>query len=190
MEPMTFLQSRTKLKTNIATALFGALALVTMVLIAIPIIPSAAYLKYEPSGAVLLMAGVLLRPRAGLAACLVKDLLYLLAMGANPFGVLGDFLCTSIFAGTGAWMLRRAQGRTQAAGYLLVATILSMLVMIPANFPILYLEFGMSPQRVWASMPAIIPFNFIKGILNSALFLMCSGLLSRGQIDLCGMRRG
>lgn len=167
------------LKRRVAASLLGTVSFLVMVLVSIPIIPSAAYLKYEPSGAVLLLTAALIHPAAGLLACFVKDLLYFFATGANIFGVMADFLCTGSFALTGAWLLRMPRGRVGAAGRILPAVLVSTLVMIPANFAVLYLQFGMSSHAVWASMPAIIPFNLVKGTLNGGLYLFLAPPLVR-----------
>lgn len=45
-----------------------------------------------------------------------------------------------------------------------------ILVMIPANFVILNLQFGLAPARVAALLwPVIIPFNALASALNTAL---------------------
>jgi hypothetical protein len=55
-----------------------------------------------------------------------------------------------------------------------------VLVMIPANFVILYLEFGMPPARVAGMLlPAIVPFNAVKAALNALLALAVAEPLGR-----------
>jgi len=158
---------------KIVICLVAALALVVMLCVALPIIPGAPYLRYEPSGAILLLAAVVVSPPAGLAAFLLKDALYFLLTGANIFGVLGDLLCTGTYIAAAAWCLRLRRNTVLPAVWpLLLATLAGTAVMIPANYLILFLEFGMTAATVTALLPAIIVFNLLKGVLNSVVYLL------------------
>ncbi|MEH7254880.1 hypothetical protein V7111_22485 [Neobacillus niacini] len=54
------------------------------------------------------------------------------------------------------------------------------LVMIPLNMIIVPFEFGMSFEKVWVLMlPVYIPFNLIKGALNTAIFIAVWSLLTK-----------
>lgn len=187
MRHMESSQTKIKLRVDICAALFGTIAFLIMAAISIPIIPSASYLKYEPSGAILLMAAVLLNPIAGLAACFIKDVLYFFIMGANPIGLVGDFLCTGLFSLTGSLLLRRQSNWKWQVISLISAALTSTIVMIPSNFLILYLEFGTPPEGVWASMPVIVCFNLGKGVLNGCMFFMLTGVVRR--IEMGGAQR-
>ena len=46
------------------------------------------------------------------------------------------------------------------------------LLMIPANYVILHLQYGMSVEAVSASMIYVIPFNLLKTVLNCAISLL------------------
>jgi riboflavin transporter FmnP len=162
--------------------LLSAVAFLLMATIQLPILPQAPFLKYDPSDAAGLLAGVMYGPAAGVLVVLVKDVLFLLFRARGPFGPLADFIAASTFVGVTAWAYRRRAGsfvrRMVAAA--LVGTAARVLVMIPANFVILYLEFGMPPGKVAGMLlPAIVPFNATKAAINAVLALLVADPLGR-----------
>ncbi|NLG68419.1 MAG: ECF transporter S component [Firmicutes bacterium] len=178
----------------------AAASLVAMLTIRFPIVPGATFLKYDPSDAVGLLAGRTMGPGAGVSTVLLKDVLFWLLRGTDPFGPLADFLAAATFVGVasavahrlwptddGETTVRRPALRPLHAGALpamalgvAVGTAARVVVMALANFPILYLEMGMPPARVAALMwPAIVPFNALKGLLNGALAMVLAAALVR-----------
>lgn len=158
--------------------MLAATAFVLMATIQLPILPQAPFLRYDPSDAVALLGGLAYGPGAGAAIVLVKDVLFFLLRARSPFGPLADFIAAGSFVVATAWVFRRARG--SFARRLLVAALLGavarVLVMIPANFVILYLQFGTPPARVAALLlPAIIPFNAIKALMNAGIAYLVAG---------------
>lgn len=153
-------------------ALLAALAMMCMLLFGLKLIPAASYLKYDPNGAVILLCALLLGPAAGVECAVVKGILYFLVHGGSPYGHISEFLATVTLVLVSSCLAHRfrANGKTRvlccAAGCL-AAT----LVMIPANYVILYLQYGMAAEAVSATMIYVIPFNLLKAALNSAIAL-------------------
>lgn len=170
----------TQLKRNILAALLGAIAFVVMLLIGVPILPSASFLKYEPSGMIILTATVLLGPAGGVLACLMKDLIFLLVGAGNLFGVTSDFLNTAMFALVAGTIIRRGPTlKNYLAGYL-AGVLASTLLMIPVNLVVLQMEFGMAVETIMGMMlPAILPFNLLKGLCNALVFHLAGRPLIR-----------
>src|SRR2546425_3627201 len=161
--------------------MLAAIAYLLMVAVKFPIIPGAQFLKYDPSDAAGLVAGVLYGPAAGVMVVAIKDLLFL---ARNPFGIAADFTAAATFVGVTSWIYLRGSGTTAprllwAAAFGIAARVL---VMIPVNFVILRLQFGMPPERVAGLLlPAIVPFNGLKGLMNAALaFTVAMPLVRRG----------
>ena len=105
-------------------------------------------------------------------------------MARNPFGIVADFIAAATFVGVTAWVYLRGSGATAprllwAAAFGIAARVL---VLIPVNFVILRLQFGMPPERVAGLLlPAIVPFNGLKGLMNAALaFIIVMPLVRRG----------
>ena len=167
------------LQKQIFSAFLAAIALVCMMTLGIRLIPAASYLKYEPSGAVILLCGLLMGPAAGFECALVKNVLYFLIHGGNPYGHLSDFLMTSVFTLVVTGLLYRKAAPANAAPSGIREIICcaagcaaAVLFAIPMNYVILRLQFGMAPAAVTASLVYIIPFNLLKTVLNSVAALL------------------
>jgi len=157
------------------TSMLAAVAFVLMASIQIPLLPYAPYLTYDPSDAAGLVAGVLYGPGAGVTAVLLKDVLFLLLRAHGPIGPIADWLAAATFVAVTAWAYRGMHG--SFAKRLVYAAILGavarVLVMIPANFVLLGLQFGMAPSRVAGLiLSAIAPFNAAKALANALLALL------------------
>lgn len=178
-----------------SVALMAAMATTLMLTVKFPLLPFASFLKYDPSDAVTLLAGLAWGPGAGVASVVLKDLLLWLIRDGNPLGPLADALAAGTFVGVSAAVARRngaiqpagglwlgdaAGSARRLAGAILVGALARVAVMAVANFPILYLQFGMPPQRVaQLLLPAIVPFNALKSLLNGALSMVLLLALQR-----------
>jgi len=173
-------ENMTNLRRNTTAALFGAIAFVVMFVCGIPLLPNAPFLKYEPSGMMILTATVLLGPAGGVLACFLKDVMCMLIAGSNIFGVTSDFINTTVFALVAGMIIRRGAGlQNHLFGYL-AGTIAGTLVMIPVNLVVLQLEFGMTPEAIMGLMlPAILPFNLLKGLCNGLLYHLAGRPISK-----------
>ncbi len=164
----------TPLQRLIFIALLASMAMVVMLCFGISLIPGATYLKYEPSGGVILLCGLLLGPAGALECAIVKNILYFLIHGGNPYGHISDFLATCVFVGVSTLLLYKFSKGGKISMILCCAAgaAAATLFMIPANYVILHLQYGMDPAAVTASMVYIIPYNLVKTCLNSA-FALC-----------------
>lgn len=152
-------------------AMLGAAAFILMATIQVPVLPSAPYLRYDPSDVIGLIAALMAGPVAGVAVVVLKDALYLLFRARSIFGPLANLLAVATFVGVAGWVLR---GRRLTLFSLVAACaaggLARILVMIPANFIILNLQFGMPPARVAALLvPVILPFNAMTTVINTVL---------------------
>lgn len=163
----------TPLKRMVFIALLASIAMLCMLCFGISFLPGATYLKYEPSGGVILLCGLLLGPAGALECALVKCILYFLVHGGNPYGHLSDLMATCVFVGCATFLMwkLKSPSKSRLALCCLAGTIVVTLFMIPANYVILHLQFGMDPAAVTASMVSIVPYNLIKAGLNSVIAL-------------------
>jgi riboflavin transporter FmnP len=162
--------------------MLAAIAFLMMAVVQIPLLPGVPYLTYDPSDAVALLAGTLYGPGVGVLVVLVKDVLFLFFRARGPFGPTADFIAASTFVAVTSWAFRRGRGPfvprlIQAA---VVGTVARVLVMIPANFVILALQFGMPPAKVARMLlPVIIPFNALKAAINATVALVIAEPVAR-----------
>jgi riboflavin transporter FmnP len=168
-----------------ATAMLAALAFVVMAAIQIPVLPQAPYLTYDPSDAVALLAGVLYGPRTGVTVVALKDLLFLVLRAHGPLGPAADFLAAATFVWVTAWTFGRLGGSfaRRLAWAAASGTAARVLIMIPANFVLLWLQFGMAPAGVARLLlPAIVPFNALKAAANALLALCIAEPVTRAAV--------
>lgn len=166
----------------VIVGLLAAIAFLMMATVQIPLLPSAPYLTYDPSDAVGLLAGTLYGPGVGVLVVLVKDMLFLLFRAKGPFGPVADFVAASTFVAVTAWAFRRGSGPfvPRLLQAVVLGTAARVVVMIPANFVILALQFGMPPAKVARLLlPAIIPFNGLKAAINAVLALLIAEPFTR-----------
>ncbi len=118
--------------------------------------------------------------------CLIKDLLYFMFRAKSIFGPASDFMASSCLVFVMGVVYQRLPSTT---GFLVAAsigTLARVLMMIPINRIILWLQFGMTSTQVMAMMwPAIIPFNLIKSTLNAlGALVILEALLRRAPFLL------
>lgn len=172
----------------ILIAMLGAAAFILMATVQIPLLPAAPYLKYDPSDVVALLAAFLMGPPAGAAVVAVKDVLFFLFRASSVFGPLANFIAVGTFVGVAGLVFRRR--RLRSLGWLTAAcgagAVARIVIMVPANFVILYLEFGLPPARVAPLLwPAIIPFNGAASVINAAVTIaIVAALQRRGALRL------
>lgn len=157
-------------------ARIGLLAALSVVfLLAVPrvaLVPAAPYLQYDMADVPILLAGFLLGVGPGFWVLGIVSLFQGLLLGEN--GLIGAFMH---FCSTGAllWVscfvashLRGNVGRMIA---LLLGSVAMMLVMVPLNLLVTVYIFGQPQEVVLAALlPGIMPFNFLKALLNSLIF--------------------
>ena len=162
-----------RLRRTVFIALLAAIAMLLMHT-GTALIPAARYLKFEPSGSIILICGLLLGPAAAAECAVVKCILYFISHGGSPYGHLSDLIAMLSFACV-ACAFAHKFGISDAKKRILTCAIGMLtvtIVMIPANYIILYLQYGMSAEAVSATMIYVIPYNLLKAGLNSVVGLV------------------
>jgi len=155
-------------------SIFIALSVVTGYLIHFPILPQAPFLLYDPGHVFLLIAAFKFGPRAGMMMTLVYATLFALITGqGGPYGALMNFLSTSAFVLVSSWVYLKKHNRNGAIIGLILGALAMTCIMIPANLIITPLYLGVERGTViQLLLPAIIPFNLLKGLISSILTLL------------------
>lgn len=148
-----------------------ALSLVAGYLIHFPILPQAPFLLYDPGSVFLLIGSFKLGPKKGLLMCLITALLFALVTGeGGPYGALMNFLATGTLVFISAQIYDFYHTKKGAILGLILGTIFMTLIMIPANLLITPLYLGVQREMVAKMLiPAIIPFNLLKGTISGIL---------------------
>ncbi|MBT1174934.1 ECF transporter S component [Bifidobacterium sp. LC6] len=162
-------------------ALFVALAMVTS-FIEFPITP-VAWLKYDPSGIVCLIAGFAYGPSA---AIIVSVLGFVPHMFADPWGSLMAVLVALCLSVPASLIYRKIRSRKGAALGIVVGAVLAIVAALLGNLVITPIYAHMSYAAVAAMiLPILLPFNLAKmaihAVVTFLIYKPISNLLAKQQ---------
>lgn len=164
-------KSMTNTKKLTGLAMFAALAYAIMLVGRIPIV---LFLKYDPKDFVLLIAAFIygIVP-AGIVTVIVCVLETLTASDTGIIGLFMNIVATFAFLLPANYAFRKNKDTKNVIIGLVISTFFMTAIMILWNWVVT--PFYMHVPRaevVKLLVPAIIPFNIIKGFANSALTLI------------------
>lgn len=166
-----------KLMKLVVLSLLAALSLV-LFFISFPLPMLPPFLKVDFSDVPALLAGLIFSPLAGVLVVLMKNLLYFVASGASdPVGVVANFIAGSLFVLPVAYLYHRYHGVKSIISGLVIGTVVMAVVMSILNYVIILpayaVLFGMEFDETlkMVVIGGVLPFNFIKGIIISMLFV-------------------
>ncbi len=169
---------KTKTKQLVTAAMFAAIAYVIVAVIRIPII---LFLKYEPKDVVIAIAGFLYGPLTSLAISGVVCLLEMVTISdTGIIGCIMNMLATCSFACTAAFIYKKRHNLRGAVEGMIIGTVFMTIIMLLWNYLITPLYMGYPREAVVEMLlPAFLPFNLLKGGLNTAiLFLIYKPVVS------------
>ena len=139
-----------------------------------PLLPAAAWLKYDPKDVILAIGGLLLGPVPALCVTLVTSLLEMLTFSETGWiGLIMNVVQSSAFILPSALLYSRRRTLASAVTGLLSGVVFMTGVMLLWNAFLTPLYMG-APRDVVIAMlvPVFLPFNAIKGGLNAAVTLL------------------
>ena len=139
-----------------------------------PLFAAFPFLKYDPKDAIVVIGGFLYGPGAAFMISLVVSLIEMVTVsGTHIIGCIMNIASTCAFACTAAVIYKKYRVIRGAASGLLIGSVFTVAMMLILNYWLTPVYTGM-PRETVASLliPAILPFNTIKCILNSALALL------------------
>ncbi|MDO4265232.1 MAG: ECF transporter S component [Eubacteriales bacterium] len=158
----------------VTIAMLCAVAYVAMVLIHLKLMPAAPYLTYDPKDVIITIGGFLFGPLYALLISVIVAFLEMITVSDS--GVIGFFMqviATLAFAGTASLIYRGRHTKSGAVFGLVLGTVLMVVVMLLWNYILTPLYLGTPRTEVVKLLaPVILPFNLIKGLLNSVILLM------------------
>lgn len=164
-------KSRMDTKKMVVLAVMAALAYIVIVIVKVPVV---LFLKYEPKDVIITISGFMFGPLASLVTSAVVSLIEMVTVSdTGPIGALMNFIGTSAFACTAAIIYKKFHTIKGAFVGLCISTLLMTIVMLAWNYLITPLYMGMPREAVAELLlPAFLPFNLLKGVLNSALTML------------------
>lgn len=166
------------LKTLTTLALLSSISLVLFFIsFPLPLLPP--YLKVDFSDVPALIAGIIFSPLAGILVVLFKNMLYFIFTGAtDPIGILANFIAGVLFTLPVALLYHKFRTIKSIIIGLIIGTVGMAVIMGVLNYFIilpayaLFVGMEMNETIKWTSVVAgVLPFNFIKGIIVSSLFV-------------------
>lgn len=171
-------QSSSKLLKLVVLSLLATMSLVLFFIsFPLPLLPP--YLKVDFSDIPALIAGMIFSPAAGVLVVLLKNIMYFVAKGAtDPVGVMANFIAGTLFVFPVAYLYRKYNGVKSIVAGLVIGTVVMAIVMTILNYFVIlpaygmFLGVGFNDTAKWiAVIGGVLPFNFIKGIIVSILFV-------------------
>lgn len=160
-------------KKIVLTAMFVALSYVAAYFIHFPVIPAAPFLKYDPKDVIITLGGFMLGPIPCLIISVITPLLEFLTR--NSSGIIGfamNVIAAISFTLPATLIYRKVKGFKGAIIGLIVATISMTIVMLCWNYILTPLYTDMERSEVLKLfLPALIPFNALKGAINSCFVI-------------------
>ncbi|MGC3728668.1 ECF transporter S component [Enterococcus faecalis] len=178
-------QMNNKVQKMVSIAMLAAIGTVLQ-FVAFPIMPAFSFLKIDFSDIPILLGMFLYGPLAGVITAFVRSLLHLFLTGLAPQNMVGDFasfLASSIFTLPIFYFFGKKKNIRTNWIVGLVSGILALTIFMSiANYFVItpvYLQlYGVTTQQFLGTSLAsyvaigIVPFNLIKGLLVSGVFLV------------------
>ncbi|MEG1397626.1 MAG: ECF transporter S component [Raoultibacter sp.] len=140
--------------------------------IQIPLIPGVAFLTYDASLMPAMVCGFAFGPGAGIAVGAIAAVIHGLILG-EWVGSIMNIIATICFVLPAALVYRKVRNYKGALVGLIISIIVATLGAIAANLTIgVAFWYGTPDAVIPLILPALVPFNLIKGALNAALTLI------------------
>jgi riboflavin transporter FmnP len=163
-------------------AIMSALSIVLMMLeFSVPIVPS--FLKFDISDFPAVLTSFAISPLAGVAVCLLKNLLHLFFTTTAGVGELANFIISASLVFPAGVIYSRIRTKKGAVIGSFVGAIASALMCVPVNYFITYPFYAkvMIPMDVIIGMyQAILPF--VDGLLEALLIFNLPFTFAKGAV--------
>ncbi len=173
-----------RLRRIVLIALFGAISYVVMLVVHLPV----SFLTMDVKDVVIALCGLYFGPPAALILSVLVPLIEMVTVSSTGlYGLVMNFLGTAAFSVTAA-VIYKYKKTFLGAILGLVAGVCGMVaVMMAFNLLVTPYYMGVTVEVVQGLIPTLLlPFNFVKGILNAALVLLfykpLSGVLQRAGV--------
>ncbi|MGE5485055.1 MAG: ECF transporter S component [Ignavibacteriales bacterium] len=150
----------------------GAAGALLMVVMEVPLLPYAPFLKWDAGDIPALLGAFSMGPVAGLLIEAVKNAIWQLT-GKNstgPIGFAASYLAGATLCFTAGLVYRFRRTKAGALAAMAVGTVVMTVVMCLANLYFFLPSWGFKGDEVAnLIVTAAIPFNLLKGLLTSAI---------------------
>ncbi len=158
-------------KRIVTLGLMAALAFAAVALIRIP---AVSFLKYEPKDVLLAITGFLFGPIDALIVTVIVSVVEMVTVSTTgPIGLLMNVISSCSFVCIAAALYQKQRTLKGAVIGLGIGVVVMTAIMILWNYLITPIYQGVPRPAVAAMLvPVFLPFNLVKGTLNSALTML------------------
>ena len=161
-------------KRIVVTAMLSAVAYVVMIAIHLNIVPAAPFLTYDPKDVIIAIGGFIYGPAQVLIISVIVSFLEMITV--SDTGIIGfvmQVIATLSYAGVASVIYKRLHTKKGALTALICGTISMAIIMVLWNLLLSPIYLGTDRATVVSLLvPAIIPFNTLKGVINSVVVLL------------------
>ena len=154
----------------------GMLCAVAYVMVAVSrmLPPIVLFLQYDPKDIVITLGGFIFGPVSSLLISVIVSLVELVTVSdTGIIGLIMNIISTCAFACTAAVIYKKKRTLSGAVIGLIAGTVFTTAAMLLWNYAITPLYMEIPREEVKALLlPAFLPFNLIKGGLNTAFTLL------------------
>lgn len=154
--------------------MLSAMAFVITFICRIPIIPAVPFLDLEFKSAIILIGGFIYGPLP--AFCITVVVCFLEMLTFSSTGIIGcimNILATSAFVCPAAFIYKKKKSLMGAIIGLGIGTVLMTGLMLLWNYLVTPIYMRVDRELITSLLiPAFLPFNLIKGALNSSVTLV------------------
>lgn len=155
-------------------SIVGMLCAIAYVSVVVGRIPLVLFLKYDPKDIVITISGLIFGPFTSFSVAFIVSLIEMFTISEN--GILGfimNIISSCSFACTAAFIYKRKHKLSGAIIGLLCGWGCMVCVMLLWNYLITPIYMGYPREAVVKLLfPAFLPFNLIKGGLNTAITML------------------
>ena len=164
------MEKKMDLKKISIIALLSALAFLMVAVIRIPVV---AFLKYEPKDVIIVIGGFIYGPLVSIIISVFSSLLEMLTISETGIiGAVMNIVSSCAFAVTAAFIYSRKKSINRALLSLIIGTFVMVIIMLLWNYFLTPIYMGYPREAVAMLLPQFLPFNLIKGILNTAITML------------------
>ncbi|MCI5689814.1 MAG: ECF transporter S component [Clostridiales bacterium] len=171
-----------KIRKLVTMAILVAISIVLVFLVHLPLIPAVPFLEYDPADIPILIGAFAYGPVAGIILTVVTSVIQGMTVSASSgaYGIIMHIIATSVLVLVASGIYRVKHTKKGAVLGLICGTLAMGLVMMPANHFITPIFMGVPTEVLDALLlPGILPFNLIKGGINSVVTFLVYKTVSR-----------
>jgi riboflavin transporter FmnP len=169
----------------VTMAMLSAIGIVLAIVLQFPLIPSAAFLKYDPADIPILIGGLIFGPGAGLIMTfIVAGLQELLAGSTGLIGFGMHFAATGAAVAVTSFLFKRSEGSLKSAAISIgVGCAVMVSLMVVLNLLITPIFLNVPTQTVVNMLlPAIVPFNVLRSVINGCVAFVLFRYIERAMV--------